>query len=71
MNVLKLGTYLKLKMYSSLIIGQLSILTGLYLFIANSDKTMGRFVILMGLISTVIGIYLCFVLKKKETNTNL
>ena len=57
---------LKLKMYTSLIFGKLGILAGLYLFISNSDKTPGRFCILMGLSSLVIGTYL-FVMSTRKT----
>jgi hypothetical protein len=57
---------LKLKMYTSLIFGKLAILAGLYLFISNSDKTQGRFCMLMGLSSLVIGAYL-FVMTTRKT----
>jgi len=61
-------TGLKFRMYTSLIFGKLSILTGLYLFITNSDKTTGRFVILMGLSSVAIGLLLFFLLKNRASN---
>jgi hypothetical protein len=53
-------------MYSSLIFGKLAVLFGLYLFITNSDKTTGRFVIIMGLSSLIIGLYMVFMTQKKE-----
>jgi hypothetical protein len=53
-------------MYSSLILGKLAILAGLYLFIINSDKTTGRFVIIMGLSSVAIGLLLFFLFKKTQ-----
>jgi len=55
-------------MYSSFILGKLAILTGLYLFITSGDKTSGRFIILMGLSSEAIGLYLYFALRKREPN---
>ncbi len=62
--------YLKFKMYSSLIFGKLAILTGLYLFITNSDKmAAGRFFELtMGLCSVAIGLYLILIMKKGQPN---
>ena len=58
-------TSLKFKMYSSLIFGKLGVLTGLYLFINNSDKTAGKFFILMGLSSLIIGFYILLTINKK------
>jgi len=57
---------LKFKMYTSLIFGKLGILLGLYLFINSSDKTAGRFCILMGLSSIIIGAYIFFMTRKRE-----
>ena len=56
---------LKIKMYTSLIFGKLAVLTGLYLFMSNSDKTPGRFCILTGLSSLAIGVYILLMTKKK------
>jgi hypothetical protein len=62
---------LKFKMYTSLIFGKLGIVFGLYLFISNSDKTAGRFCILMGLSSIIIGMYIFCMTKKREPKEHI
>jgi hypothetical protein len=56
---------LKFKMYSSLIFGTLFILLGLYLFINMNDRSAARFLIMIGLGSTAISLYLFFTMNRK------
>lgn len=47
---------LKFRMYASLVIGALSILIGLYLFVIHADKTVSHFLITCGIISVIIAL---------------
>jgi hypothetical protein len=53
-------------MYSSFISGQIGLLLGLYLFISSSDKTISHFLLIAGLISTIIACYLYVVTDKNS-----
>ena len=58
--------YLKYRMYSALIIGQLMILSGAYLFVTQEVKTIASNLILAGLVSEGIFVILYLVYVKKR-----
>ncbi len=57
---------IKVKIYLSFIAGHIALLFGLYLFISHADKTTSHFLLLTGLISTLMAYYLFFVTRKRS-----